>query len=42
MDNPVEVEEFESASTDSFIDDSDNEEPSTSGQDAGLYLEASR
>ncbi|KAM7532167.1 hypothetical protein LguiB_035577 [Lonicera macranthoides] len=38
-DNPVEVEEFESASTDSFIDDSDNEEPSTSGQDDGFEEE---
>lgn len=36
-----EVEDVASASSDSFILDSDGDEPSTSGQDDGLHLEAS-
>lgn len=36
-----EVEDVESASSDSFIIDTDDDEPSTSGQDDGLHLEAS-
>jgi transcriptional regulator ATRX len=38
-DDPEEVEEIESDSNDSFIDDGDNDEPSISGQDDGLHLE---
>lgn len=41
-DKHEEVEETESSSGDSFIDDeSYDDEPSTSGQDEGLHLEAS-
>lgn len=36
-----EVEDVESASSDSFIIDTDDDEPSTSGQDDGLHLEES-
>ncbi|KAH7571822.1 hypothetical protein JRO89_XS04G0150700 [Xanthoceras sorbifolium] len=36
-----EVEDIESASGDSFIDDSDDDGPSTSGQEDDLHLEAS-
>lgn len=36
-----EVEDVESSSSDSFIDDLDNNESMTSGQDDGLHLEAS-
>lgn len=35
-----EGEDFDSDSGDSFIDDTDNDEPSTSGQDDGLHLES--
>ncbi|KAK9292419.1 hypothetical protein L1049_020389 [Liquidambar formosana] len=37
--NHEEVEDVESASSDSFIDDSDDEEPSKSGQDEEVFLE---
>ncbi|GMY20566.1 protein CHROMATIN REMODELING 20, partial [Fagus crenata] len=36
---PEEVEDVESSSSDSFIDDSEDDGPSTSGQDEGLRLE---
>lgn len=36
-----EAEEIESTSSDSFIDDLENDELTTSGQDDGLHLEAS-
>jgi hypothetical protein len=39
---PEEVEDVESSSSDSFIDDSEDDGPSTSGQDEGLRLEASQ
>lgn len=35
------VEDVGSVSTDSFIDDSEDDGPSTSGQDEQLHLEAS-
>lgn len=35
-----EEEDLGSASSDSFINDSENDEPSTSGQDDGVHLEA--
>lgn len=37
--NHEEMEDVGDASSDSFIDDSEDDEPSTSGQD-GLFLEA--
>ena len=36
-----EVEDIESCSSDSFVDDLDNNESTTSGQDDGLHFEAS-
>lgn len=36
-----EVEDAKSISSDSFIDDSEGDEPSTSGQEEGLHFEAS-
>jgi hypothetical protein len=38
---PEEVEDAESTSGESFIDGSEDEGPSTSGQDEGLHLEVS-
>jgi len=34
-----EVEDIDSASSDSFIDDDENDEPSTSGQDDGTRIQ---
>ena len=36
-----EVDDVESATSDSFIDDSDDDGPSVSGENDGLHLEAS-
>lgn len=36
-----EVEDAKSISSDSFIDDSEGDEPSTSGKEEGLHFEAS-
>jgi transcriptional regulator ATRX len=36
-----EVQDIDSASSDSFIDDDENDEPSTSGQDDGTRIQVS-